>query len=123
MTAACTAVAIWLGLRGNADASWWWLAGWLALATAALALASVLAGNAQARDLNEAQARASKARYQQSLTAARFGEIVTEIVPAGPFYYAEPNHQQYLEANRYGYCNHGFCQAAYPGSGRDAPTS
>ena len=33
MTAACTAAAVWLGLRGNADASWWWLAGWLALAT------------------------------------------------------------------------------------------
>ena len=67
MTAACTAVAIWLGLRGNADASWWWLAGWLALATAALALASVLAGNAQARDLNEAQARASVAEDECTL--------------------------------------------------------
>ena len=67
MTAACTAVAVWLGLRGNADASWWWLAGWLALATAALALASVLAGNAQARDLNEAQARASVAEDECTL--------------------------------------------------------
>ena len=67
MAAACTAVAIWLGLRGNADASWWWLAGWLALATAALALASVLAGNAQARDLNEAQARASVAEDECTL--------------------------------------------------------
>ena len=38
MTAACTAVAIWLGLRGNADASWWWLAGWRARATGARAL-------------------------------------------------------------------------------------
>ena len=69
----------------------------------------------------EAQARASKARYQQSLTAAGFGEVVTEIVPAGPFYYAEPNHQQYLEANPYGYCNHGFCQVGYPGPGEGAP--
>ena len=67
MTAACTAAAVWLGLRGNADASWWWLAGWLALATAALALASVLAGNAQARDLNEAQARASVAEDECTL--------------------------------------------------------
>ena len=67
MTAACTAAAVWLGLRGNADASWWWLAGWLALATAALALASMLAGNAQARDLNEAQARASVAEDECTL--------------------------------------------------------
>ena len=67
MTAACTAAAVWLGLRGNADASWWWLAGWLALATAALALASMLAGNAQARDLNEAQARASMAEDECTL--------------------------------------------------------
>ena len=67
MTAACAAAAVWLGLRGNADASWWWLAGWLALATAALALASVLAGNAQARDLNEAQARASVAEDECTL--------------------------------------------------------
>ena len=67
--AACTAAAVWLGLRGNADASWWWLAGWLALATAALALASVLAGNAQARDLNEALQIAG------GIPAARVGSV------------------------------------------------
>lgn len=58
-------------------------------------------------------ALASRERYQRSLHDAGFGEIVTEIVSAGPFYYAEPFHQQYLDWNPGGYCNHGFCQAAY----------
>ncbi len=69
------------------------------------------------------QAEASKARYQAALTAAGFGEIVTEIAPAGTFYYAEPYHQQYLKTNPYGYCNHGFCQAAYPGAGVGEPAT
>ena len=33
-----------------------------------------------------------------------FGDITTEIAPAGEFYYAEDYHQQYLDANPYGYC-------------------
>ncbi len=56
----------------------------------------------------------SRQRYQQALGSNGFGEIVTIIEPAGPFYYAEPYHQQYLQRNPGGYCNHGFCQAAYP---------
>jgi peptide-methionine (S)-S-oxide reductase len=59
-------------------------------------------------------ARASRDRYQQALNVGGFGEITTEITPAGEFYYAEPYHQQYLKANPYGYCNHGFCQVGYP---------
>ncbi|WP_432979932.1 peptide-methionine (S)-S-oxide reductase MsrA [Dactylosporangium sp. CA-233914] len=37
------------------------------------------------------------------------GEITTQIAPAGPFYYAEDYHQQYLSdaKNPGGYCNHG----------------
>lgn len=69
-------------------------------------------------------ASASKARYQEALRSAGFGRIVTEVLPAGPFYYAEPFHQQYLERNPWGYCNHGFCQARYepaaPRLGREA---
>ena len=42
-----------------------------------------------------------------------FGEITTEIVDAGAFYYAEEYHQQYLARNPHGYCNHGFCQVGY----------
>ncbi len=60
------------------------------------------------------EAVASRERYQSTLTSAGFGDIVTQIVPAGSFYYAEDYHQQYLQRNPHGYCNHGFCQAAYP---------
>ena len=35
---------------------------------------------------------------------AGYGEITTEIADAGPFYYAEDYHQQYLEKNPWGYC-------------------
>jgi peptide-methionine (S)-S-oxide reductase len=40
------------------------------------------------------------------------GKITTEIRSAGPFYYAEPYHQQYLAKNPGGYCamgNTGVC--------------
>jgi peptide-methionine (S)-S-oxide reductase len=55
-------------------------------------------------------------RYQAALTAAGYGQITTEIRPfseAGPWFYAEDYHQQYLHKNPRGYCNHGFCQVAY----------
>src|ERR671911_1456816 len=39
-------------------------------------------------------AEASKAMYQERLSAAGHGAITTEIVDAGPFYYAEDYHQQ-----------------------------
>jgi peptide-methionine (S)-S-oxide reductase len=55
----------------------------------------------------QAAAEASRDAYQQRLTAAGFGPIMTEIAPAGPFYYAEDYHQQYLAKNPFGYCpNH-----------------
>ncbi|MBM3140128.1 MAG: peptide-methionine (S)-S-oxide reductase MsrA [Chloroflexi bacterium] len=59
----------------------------------------------------------SRERYQRALREAGYGEIVTEIVPVGPFYYAEPYHQQYLARFPRGYCNHGFCQVAYEADG------
>ena len=52
-------------------------------------------------------ARASAARYQERLSAAGLGEITTELALAGPFYYAEEYHQQYLAANPGGYCGLG----------------
>jgi len=64
-------------------------------------------------DEQQAAAEASRGAYQKALTDAGFGDIVTEIVPAGPFFYAEEYHQQYLHKNPYGYCNHGFCQVSY----------
>jgi peptide-methionine (S)-S-oxide reductase len=57
-----------------------------------------------------AQAEESAAAYQKRLTEAGYGEITTEIVPAGEFYFAEDYHQQYLSdaKNPYGYCpDHG----------------
>ncbi len=54
-----------------------------------------------------AAAHATKARYEERLTAAGFGPITTEIERAGPFYYAEGYHQQYLAANPDGYCGLG----------------
>ena len=60
-----------------------------------------------ADDEQRAIAEASRDMYQAQLTAAGFGKITTEIVPAGPFYYAEDYHQQYLDKNPRGYCpNH-----------------
>ena len=45
--------------------------------------------------------------YQQALSKAGAGQITTEIGPAGPFYYAEDYHQQYLAKNPDGYCGLG----------------
>jgi peptide-methionine (S)-S-oxide reductase len=57
-----------------------------------------------------AQAEESAAAYQKRLSDAGYGEITTQIVPAGEFYFAEDYHQQYLSEakNPYGYCpDHG----------------
>ena len=59
---------------------------------------------------NEEQRRAAEASrdaYQKRLTEEGYGAITTEIAPAGPFYYAEDYHQQYLAKNPGGYCGHG----------------
>jgi len=60
------------------------------------------------------QAEASRAMYQQELEAAGHGEITTEIAEAGPFYYAEDYHQQYLEKNPNGYCGVGGTGVSCP---------
>jgi peptide-methionine (S)-S-oxide reductase len=49
----------------------------------------------------------SRKAFQEVLSAAGYGEITTEIAPAGPFYYAEQYHQQYLYVNPNGYCGMG----------------
>src|SRR5439155_3198587 len=56
--------------------------------------------------LNEAQAAAaerSRQAYQKVLQDSGYGTISTEIAPAGPFFYAESYHQQYLAKNPNGY--------------------
>jgi peptide-methionine (S)-S-oxide reductase len=47
---------------------------------------------------------ASKRSYEAALKARGLGAVTTEIAPAGPFYYAETYHQQYLAKNPNGYC-------------------
>ena len=59
-------------------------------------------------------AEASKAMYQERLRAAGHGEITTEIAEAGPFYYAEDYHQQYLAKNPGGYCGIGGTGVSCP---------
>ncbi|MDE1935830.1 peptide-methionine (S)-S-oxide reductase MsrA [Bradyrhizobium sp.] len=66
-------------------------------------------GDAQAE-----AAAASKAAYQSALTAKGLGSITTEIAPAGPFYFAEDYHQQYLAKNPAGYCGLGGTGVSCP---------
>ena len=58
-------------------------------------------------DAQQEAAEASRERYQRALTQAGYGAIATEIRPAGPFYYAEHYHQQYLAKIPNGYCGLG----------------
>ena len=52
-------------------------------------------------------AKQSRDMFQEVLTRNGYGTITTEIAEAGPFYYAEPYHQQYLAKNPGGYCGLG----------------
>jgi peptide-methionine (S)-S-oxide reductase len=75
-------------------------------------------------DEQRAAAEASRDAYQRELAAAGYGEITTEIAEAGPFYYAEPYHQQYLQKVPNGYCGLGGTGVACPvGLTRSAPAS
>jgi peptide-methionine (S)-S-oxide reductase len=49
-------------------------------------------------------AEASRAMFNERLRERGYPEITTEIAQAGPFYYAEDYHQQYLDKNPFGYC-------------------
>ena len=44
--------------------------------------------------------------YGDEIARRGYGEITTEIAPAGDYWYAEPHHQQYLHKNPYGYRCH-----------------
>jgi peptide-methionine (S)-S-oxide reductase len=67
-------------------------------------------------DAQRRAAEASRAAYGQALSRAGRGKITTEIVGQRPFYFAEPDHQQYCVANPHGYCNHGGTGVAFPGT-------
>ncbi len=59
-------------------------------------------------------AEASKAAYAQVLAARGYGPVTTEILDAGPFYFAEDYHQQYLAKNPNGYCGLGGTGVSCP---------
>ncbi len=59
-------------------------------------------------------AEKSMKAYQEVLDGHGFGRISTEIKAAGPFYFAEEYHQQYLAKNPDGYCGLGGTGVACP---------
>ena len=61
-----------------------------------------------------AAAEASRTAYAKALAARGYGPITTEIAPAGPFYFAEDYHQQYLAKNPHGYCGIGGTGVSCP---------
>ena len=66
---------------------------------------------------NDAQREAAERRarmYHRRCARAGYGEITTEIAPAGPFYYAEAYHQQYLHKVPNGYCGLGGTGVSCP---------
>ena len=54
-----------------------------------------------------AAAKVSAVRFGEMLSAAHLDAVTTEIGAAGPFFYAEDYHQQYLAKNPNGYCGLG----------------
>jgi peptide-methionine (S)-S-oxide reductase len=65
-------------------------------------------------DVQKQAAEASRDAYQKKLSAAGYGAITTELVPAPEFYYAEDYHQQYLAKNPDGYCGLGGTGVSCP---------
>jgi peptide-methionine (S)-S-oxide reductase len=59
-------------------------------------------------------ALASRDVYQAQLSGSGYGEITTELAPAGEFFYAEDYHQQYLAKNPNGYCGLGGTGVSCP---------
>jgi peptide-methionine (S)-S-oxide reductase len=65
-------------------------------------------------DAQRQAAELSRQMYAGELARAGYGDITTELAPAGRFYYAEPYHQQYLSKNPNGYCGLGGTGVACP---------
>lgn len=65
-------------------------------------------------DAQAAAAEASRTAYDRALAQAGRGRITTEIAPAGPFFFAEAYHQQYLAKTPGGYCGLGGTGVACP---------
>ncbi len=67
-----------------------------------------------ADEAQRAAIEATRAAYQERLTAAGHGEITTEVAEAPTFYYAEDYHQQYLAKVPNGYCGLGGTGVSCP---------
>lgn len=65
-------------------------------------------------DEQRAAAEDSRSDYEAVLEEQGYPDITTEIVDAGPFYYAEEYHQQYLAKNPAGYCGLGGTGVVLP---------
>jgi peptide-methionine (S)-S-oxide reductase len=68
-------------------------------------------------DEQRAAAEETKIAYEKGLSEAGYGSITTEIASlsdAGPFYYAEDYHQQYLHKVPNGYCGIGGTGVSCP---------
>lgn len=48
------------------------------------------------------------------ITGYKEKKVSTSITPAFEFYPAQEDHQQYLEKNPWGYCNHGYRFTKWP---------
>jgi peptide-methionine (S)-S-oxide reductase len=59
-------------------------------------------------------AERSRDAYSERLRAAGYPEVTTELEQAGPFYYAEDYHQQYLHKVPNGYCGLGGTGVSCP---------
>lgn len=64
---------------------------------------------------DQATANALKSAFEPKLKAKGFGPITSTVLGDMPFYYAEPEHQQYLHRVPHGYCGLG-------GTGVSCPT-
>jgi peptide-methionine (S)-S-oxide reductase len=65
-------------------------------------------------EAERAAAEVSRDAYTERLRASGYPEISTEVEQAGPFYYAEDYHQQYLHKNPWGYCGLGGTGVSCP---------
>jgi len=67
-----------------------------------------------ADDTQRELAERAKSLFGEVLDGLGYGAVTTEIAPAGPFYYAEGYHQQYLAKNPNGYRCHSTTGVAFP---------
>jgi peptide-methionine (S)-S-oxide reductase len=65
-------------------------------------------------DAQREAAEESKITFEKVLAEAGYGSVTTEIAPAGPFYFAEDYHQQYLHKVPNGYCGLGGTGVSCP---------